>query len=75
MFYKKGVLKHLAEFTRKHLCWSHFSCEICEIFKSTFFVERVPVTASFKYDKANQSLGDSIIEISEKVLLTLSVNS
>ena len=25
VFYKKGVVKNLAKFTRKHLCWSFIS--------------------------------------------------
>ena len=43
-----GVLKNFANFTEKHLCWSLFliemqvfTCEICEIFKNTFFEERL----------------------------------
>ena len=50
MFLKTVALKNIAYFTRKHLCWSLLFqlywketptqvlfCEICEIFKSTFF--------------------------------------
>ena len=40
MFFKMGVLKNFA----KHLCWSLiqvFSCEICEIFKITYFTEHL----------------------------------
>ena len=58
---KKGVLKSLAKFTGKHLCWSlfliklqqiksatllMFSCEICEIFKNTYFGKHLPTDAS-----------------------------
>ena len=50
---KKGVLKNFAKFTGKHLCQSLFfnkvaetlaqvfSCEFCEIFKNTFFIEHL----------------------------------
>ena len=42
---KIGVLKNFSNFTGKHLCWSlfliklqqMFSCEICEIFRKTYF--------------------------------------
>ena len=60
LFYKKGVLKNFAKFTGTHLCLSLFlvkplkketlaqvfSCEFCEIFKSTFFTEHLRATAS-----------------------------
>ena len=41
MFFKIVVLKNLAIFTGKHLCWCFFfnkvlSCEICETFKNMF---------------------------------------
>ena len=55
LFFKIGVLKNFAIFTRKHLCWSLylkkafnfiketptqvFSCENCKIFKNSFFIE------------------------------------
>ena len=48
-FFKKGVLRNFAEFTRKHLCRNPFlvfSCEIWEICKSTFFAEQHRVTVS-----------------------------
>ena len=54
---KKGVLRNLTTFTGKHLCQSCrseacsfikketlaqvFSCEFCEMSKSTFFIERI----------------------------------
>ena len=54
MFFTVGVLKNFANFTGKHLCWSLqlyqketstqvFSCEICEIFNSTFFKRTPPL--------------------------------
>ena len=57
MFFKIGVLKNFANFTRKHLCWSFFliklqalfnkvSCEISQIFKNTFFNKTPLVAAS-----------------------------
>ena len=51
MFWEKGDLRNLANFTGKHLCQSLFSiapvfsCDICKIFKNTFFY-RTPVAAS-----------------------------
>ena len=61
MFFKIDVLKHFADFTRKHRCWSRlttflkktatqvFLCEICEFFKNTFLCRTPPVTASIFY--------------------------
>ena len=49
MFFKTGVLKNFADFTGKHLCWTPtqaFCCEICEIFKNTYFCRTPPVPAS-----------------------------
>ena len=57
VFYKKGILKNFAKFTRKHGCEACnfikketlgqvFSCELCEIFKKTFFTEHLQATAS-----------------------------
>ena len=58
MFYKKSVLRNFEKSKRKHLCQSFFnfikketlvlvfSCEFYEIFKSTFFTERLRATAS-----------------------------
>ena len=55
---KKGVLRNFVKFARKHPCQSLFnfikkdtlvqvfSCEFCEIFKNTFFIEHLRVTAS-----------------------------
>ena len=56
------VLENFANFTGKHLCWSHlqlylketlaqmFSCEICDIFKNTCFIEhlRTELLLNFK---------------------------
>ena len=42
MFFKIGVLKNFANFTPTQA----FSCEICKIFKSTFFYRTPPVAAS-----------------------------
>ena len=53
VFFKIGLLKNFANFTGKHLWWSPFlikllktgsltqvlSCDICEIFKNTFFTK------------------------------------
>ena len=54
VFYKKGILKIFAKFTRKHLCWTLFlTCDyrdsstgvfLC-IFKN-FFVEHLGTVAS-----------------------------
>ena len=52
VFCKKTVLKNLAKFTEKHLCWSLFlitlqtfrllfSCEFCESFNNTFLIEHL----------------------------------
>ena len=50
-FFETGVLKNFANFTGKHLRWSFFliklretlsqvfPCEICKIYKNTFFTE------------------------------------
>ena len=62
VFCKKGVLKHFAKFTGKHMCQSLFfnkvavlkketlaqlfSCEFCKIFRNTFFY-RTPLVAAF----------------------------
>ena len=53
---KKGILRNFTKFTGKHLCQSFFfkkealtqmfSCEFCEICKSTFFTEQFWATAS-----------------------------
>ena len=51
---KKGVLRNFAKFTGKHLCQrlffnkvaGLFSCEFCEISKSTFFTEHLQTTTS-----------------------------
>ena len=40
---QKGVLKNFANFTEKHLV---FSCEICKIFKNTYFEEHLRRIAS-----------------------------
>ena len=51
MFYKIGVRKNFTIFIGKHLFWSQlyykeiptqvFSCEYCEIFKNTSFIEHL----------------------------------
>ena len=58
---RKLFWKNFAKFTRKRLCWCLFltvsketptpvfSCEICEIFKSTYFKEHLRTTASNIY--------------------------
>ena len=60
VFFKIDVLKNFSNFTGKHQCFglftkvaglkatpTHvFSCEICEIFKNTFFKTTPPVAAS-----------------------------
>ena len=52
---KKAVLKNLAIFIGKHLCWSLFnevvptqlfSCEYYEIFKNTYFKKHLRTVAS-----------------------------
>ena len=42
----KAVVKKLAIFTEKHLCWSLFNSEYCEIFTSTYFEEHLQTSAS-----------------------------
>ena len=47
VFYKKAVLKNLALFTGKYLCWSFlFNSEYCEISKSTYFEEQLRMAVS-----------------------------
>ena len=62
MFFKIDILKNLAMFTGKHLCYSCragglqlyykeiptqvLSCEYCEIFKNTYFEEHLQTAAS-----------------------------
>ena len=56
VFYKKGVLRNFAKFTRKHLCYSLFftkealaqvfSCEFCKISRNTFSYRTSPVAVS-----------------------------
>ena len=63
-FVKKVALKNFAYFTGRQLCWSLliiklqtlrpstqvlFSCEICEIFKETYFEEHLRTTASKRF--------------------------
>ena len=46
-FFKKGVMKNFAKFTRKHLCRKNetvapvFSCDFCEICKITFLLQNI----------------------------------
>ena len=61
MFFKIGVLKNFANFSLKYLCWSLFLiklkrdsneivfCEICKIFKSTFYY-KIPLVAASWYE-------------------------
>ena len=56
VFCKKGALKNLQNFAGKYLFWSlfliklqafmRFFCEICEIFKNTYFEEHLWKTVS-----------------------------
>ena len=61
-FFKKGVMRNFAKFTRKHLCQKSetlvqvFSCEFCEIFKNTIFAERNR-TPTFDYSSINRNEG------------------
>ena len=41
-----GGVKNLAIFTGKHLCWSLFNSEHCEIFNSTCFEDHLRTVAS-----------------------------
>ena len=48
MFFKIGVLKNLANFTRKHLCWSpfrlqywRFPVKFATFFRTSFFTEHL----------------------------------
>ena len=48
-FFKNGVVRNFAEFTRKHLCRNPFlvfSREFCEICKKTFHAEQHRTIAS-----------------------------
>ena len=52
-------MRNFAEFTGTHLCWNPFlvfSCEFCEICKSTLFAEQHQATAS-DYSSINRSEG------------------
>ena len=40
MFFKIGVLKNLAYFTRKHLCWSLFFNKVAGLQDSNFIKKR-----------------------------------
>ena len=51
VFCKKGVLKNFIKFTGKHLA-QVFSCEFCEIFKSTYYY-RTPLVAASENKVAN----------------------
>ena len=59
-FFKKGVVRNLAEFTRKHLHGNIylFSCEFCKLCKNTFFAEQLQTTAS-DYSSTNSSEGST----------------
>ena len=47
VFYRKAVVKNLAIFTEKHLCWGLlFNSEYCEIFNSTCFQKHLRTAAS-----------------------------
>ena len=48
MLFKVGVLKIFAKFQGLNFIkkWQVFSCEVCEIFKNTFFTEHLRATAS-----------------------------
>ena len=62
VFCKKDVAKTFANVTGKHLCWSlflmklqsgrtpaqEFSCELCEIFKNTVFIDTLTASTSMK---------------------------
>ena len=70
LFFKMGVLKHLAIFTGKHLRWNLllineastqvFSCEYCDIFKSSFLYRTTLVAASGDVSKIVKSAGMKI---------------
>ena len=70
LFFKMAVLKHLAIFTGKHLRWNLllineastqvFSCEYCEIFKSSFLYRTTLVAASGDVSKIVKSAGMKI---------------
>ena len=60
VFFKKGVMRNFAVFTRKHL-WRNlfllvFSCEFGIISKKTFFAEQQQMTAS-EYSSINSNEG------------------
>ena len=45
MFFKMGVLKIFANFTKKHPCWSLFLIKLQALFKNIFFYRAPPVAA------------------------------
>ena len=54
-FFKEGVMRNFAEFTRKHLYQNPFlvfSCEFCEICKNIFVAEKHR-TADSEYSSVN----------------------
>ena len=58
-YVKKGFLKIFVKLTGKHLCWilfllrktptQLFSCDLCEIFKNTYFIEHLQRAAFVCY--------------------------
>ena len=60
-FFKKGIMRNFAEFTKKHLyrnTFLVFSCEFCKICKNTFFAEQHRTTAS-DYSSINSCKGST----------------
>ena len=70
LFFKIGVLRHLAIFRGKHLCCNLllinetprqvFSCEYCEVFKSSSLYRTALVAASGDVSKTVKSDGMKI---------------
>ena len=56
LFFNK-VAGQACDFIKKETLAKLFSCEFCEVSKSTFFTEHLPVTASNKC-KVSSNLGD-----------------
>ena len=52
-FCKKAVLKNFPIFAGKHLCWTLFSSEYCEIFQSTYFEEHLQTVTDSCRDGRN----------------------
>ena len=80
MFFERGILKHFAKFTRKHLCPNLLlrpatllkkTCEFYEIFKNTIFIDGFRVTAYGPFKKAYQK--QVYVSKNDRVLTSLTL--